>query len=118
MMVSCPKLFPVHPELVTLAMPYTAPLLRTFIYISIYSIVAIAVEGIIHVINSQRDQTRAPTCCNCVMSILLIVGFGIGYNVPAWMEMGIGYEESVDDDTGYVSQNASALHKKLLYFRY
>ena len=85
-------------------MPYTAPLHRTFSYISIYSVVAIAVQGIIHVFNSQKDQTRRPTCCSAFLVVLLIIAFGAGYNVPVWMEMSIGYKEVVNDHTGEVSQ--------------
>ena len=103
-MVSAPKFFPAHQDLVTLSMPYTAPLLRTFSYISIYSVVAIAVQGIIHVFNSQRDQTRRPSCCSSILAVLLIIAFGAGYNVPVWMERSIGYKELPNDHTGEVSQ--------------
>ena len=103
-MVSAPKLFPAHQNLITLSKPYTAPLLQTFSYISIYSVVAIAVQGIIHVFNSQKDQTRRPTCCSSILAVLLIIAFGAGYNVPVWMEMSIGYKKVNDHITGEVSQ--------------
>ena len=49
-------MFPSYKTSLYLSIPYVMPLIQTFLTISVYAVIAIAVQGMIYVFKSQRND--------------------------------------------------------------